>query len=50
LKEAEMKLRPETRTGVDINSIKTEEEAGLYIRKITAILHPQGARKAGQRS
>lgn len=48
-REVEMRLRPETRTGIDVNSIKTEEEAGLYLRKITAILHPQEARKAGQK-
>jgi hypothetical protein len=49
-REAEMRLRPETRTGIDVNSIKTEEEAGIYIRKITAILHPQEVKKAGRRS
>jgi hypothetical protein len=48
-REAEMKLRPESRTGIDAKSIETEEAAGLYLRKITAILHPQEAKKAGQK-
>jgi len=32
-------------TGIDIELVKTESEASTYIRKITAILHPQGTRK-----
>lgn len=41
LQEVEKQLPPEQRTGVDINSIKTEGQAAEYIREITAVLHPQ---------
>lgn len=43
--EVERSLPPEQRTGVDAGSIETEGQAGEYIRRMTAILHPQGARK-----
>jgi hypothetical protein len=41
----EEELAPEQQTGIDIASIATEGEASEYIRKLTAVLHPQGARK-----
>jgi hypothetical protein len=39
----EQRLPRERQTGIDVNLIQTEGEASAYIRKITAILHPQGA-------
>jgi hypothetical protein len=39
----EQRLPPEQQTGIDVTLIKTEGEASAYIRRITAILHPQGA-------
>jgi hypothetical protein len=44
-RKREQELAPEQQTGIDIASIATEGEASEYIRKLTAILHPQGARK-----
>jgi len=38
-------LPAEQRTGIEAGSIQTEGQAGEYIRRMTAILHPQGARK-----
>jgi hypothetical protein len=43
--EVEMKLPAQQRTGIDVDSIKTEHEAAAYIRKVTAALHPTGAKK-----
>jgi hypothetical protein len=40
-REVEKKLPAEQQTGVDFASIKTEGQAGDYVRKMTAILHPQ---------
>jgi hypothetical protein len=40
----EKKLPPEKQSGIDFESIKTEAHAGEYIRRLTAILHPQGAK------
>ena len=39
----EQRLPPEQQTGIDVNLIRTEGEASAYIRRITAMLHPQGA-------
>lgn len=43
-REIEKKLPPERQTGIEFESIKTEAEASEYIRRMTAILHPQGAK------
>jgi hypothetical protein len=40
-REAEKKLPAEKQTGIDIRSLKTEAHAADYLRKVTAILHPQ---------
>jgi hypothetical protein len=40
-REAEKKLPAEKQTGIDIGFIKTEAQAADYVRKVTAILHPQ---------
>jgi hypothetical protein len=40
-REVEKTLAAGQQTGVDIDSIKTEAQAGDYIRKMTAILHPE---------
>jgi len=40
-REAEKKLPAAQQTGVDVDSIKTEGQAGEYVRKMTAILHPR---------
>jgi hypothetical protein len=49
-REVEKALSPEQQSGIDSAAIATEGEAGDYIRKITAVLHPAGARvqKAGK--
>jgi hypothetical protein len=42
-------LPPRLRTGININSLHTEREAGAYIQRMTALLHKHGkaeARKA----
>jgi hypothetical protein len=44
----ELEFAPEKRTGVDFESIKTEGQAGEYIRKMTEILHPQTAKSGGR--
>ncbi len=44
--EKEMPLARQT--GVDFASIETEGEASEYIRKMTAILHPQVAKSGGR--
>lgn len=43
-REAEKKLPPEKQSGIDFESINTEAHAGDYIRRLTAILHPQGSK------
>jgi hypothetical protein len=40
-REAEKKLPAEKQTGIEISSLKTEAQAADYLRKVTAILHPQ---------
>ena len=40
--EVELTLPPEKQTGIDISTIRTMREAGDYIQKMTAILHPHG--------
>lgn len=44
-REAEMKLPAASRTGIEVASIKTEQQAGEYIRRVTATLHLGAARK-----
>ncbi|HZL57456.1 MAG TPA: hypothetical protein VFC21_10260 [Bryobacteraceae bacterium] len=44
-REVEKTLPPELQTGFDHAAITTEGAAGEYIRRITAVLHPAGARK-----
>jgi hypothetical protein len=41
----EKELPEEQQTGIPFESITTEGEASAYVRKLTAVLHPQGARK-----
>ncbi len=43
-REVEKTLPSELKAGIDSAAIATEGEAGEYIRKITAALHPEGAR------
>lgn len=43
-REVEKTLPPDLQAGMDSAAIATEGEAGEYIRKITAVLHPEGAR------
>jgi hypothetical protein len=45
--EIEQKLPRGQQTGVNFDSIKTEGQASEYIRKMTAILHPQAAKQSG---
>jgi hypothetical protein len=40
----EKTLPPELQSGMDSAAIATEGQAGEYIRKITAVLHPAGTR------
>ena len=47
-REIERTWSKEKQTGIDIGLVKTEAEASAYIRKITAILHPQGAKIPGK--
>jgi hypothetical protein len=44
--EVERKFPPSRHSGIYINEIKTEGEAADYIRKVTARLHPEGAKRA----
>jgi hypothetical protein len=44
LHEVEKALPRQQQTNTDIAGIKTELEASEYIRKVTAKLHPEGAR------
>lgn len=41
----EKELAPEQQTGIPFESITTEGKASEYIQKLTAVLHPRGARK-----
>ena len=43
IREVEMTLPPDQQTGIDINQIRTMGEAGEYIERVTAILHPKAA-------
>jgi len=45
LHEVERKFPPSRHSGIYINEIKTEGEAADYIRKVTARLHPEGAKR-----
>jgi hypothetical protein len=47
LQEVERKFPPSRHSGIYINEIKTEGEAADYIRRVTAQLHPEGAKPAG---
>jgi hypothetical protein len=42
--KVEKQLPPEKRTGMDHARIKTEAHASEYVERMTAILHPAGAR------
>ena len=44
----ELRLPPDQWTGLDFRSIDTEGEASEYIRKMTAILHPQVQKTGGR--
>ena len=43
--EVERKFPPSRHSGVYINEIRTEGEAADYIQKVTARLHPEGAKR-----
>ena len=45
LHEVEKKFPPAHHSGTYINAIKTEGEAAAYIQKVTARLHPEGAKR-----
>jgi hypothetical protein len=45
LHEVERKFPPAHHSNIYINAIKTEGEAAAYIRKVTARLHPEGAKR-----
>ncbi len=45
MRHVEMTLPPEQQTGIPINSIQTEGQAAFYLRKVTQVLHPEGARR-----
>ena len=47
-RKLEKEMPPARQTGIDFASIKTEGEASEYIRKMTAILHPQVAKSGGR--
>jgi hypothetical protein len=47
MQTAEFRLPARRQTNIYINKIRTEGEAAEYIRQVTAILHPEGARSAG---
>jgi hypothetical protein len=49
-RHVEAGLPLDQQTGIDPQSVRTEGQAGEYIRKMTAILHPAGARKEKVRS
>jgi hypothetical protein len=46
-REVEKTLPPEQQTGMDFKEITTEAHAAEYVRKMTAILHPQAAKGGG---
>lgn len=43
-REVEKLLPPDKQSGMDSAKIETEAHASEYIRKMTAILHPHGAK------
>lgn len=45
LHEVERKFPPAQHSNIYINAIKTEGEAAAYIQKVTARLHPEGAKR-----
>jgi hypothetical protein len=45
LHEVERKFPPSQHSGIYINAIKTEGDAAAYIKKVTARLHPEGAKR-----
>src|SRR5271165_6951131 len=45
LHEVERKFPPSQHSGIYINAIKTEGDAAAYIEKVTARLHPEGAKQ-----
>ena len=45
LHEVERKFPPAQHSGIYINAIKTEGDAAAYIEKVTARLHPEGAKQ-----
>jgi hypothetical protein len=47
--EVEMTLPPSQQTGIDITTLKTVRDAGDYISRMTAILHPQATAGGGAR-
>lgn len=49
LREVEKKLPPESQTGIDVATIKTEGEAADYMRKVMARIHPQSKPQSGSR-
>lgn len=42
----EQSLPPEYRTGIDVQTLRTEGEASEYIRTVTAAIHSQAAHAA----
>jgi hypothetical protein len=47
--EVEMTLPPAQQTGLDITKIETVAQAGEYIERMTAILHPVAQSGGGAR-
>jgi hypothetical protein len=47
---AERHLKPKDQTGLDVYSIKTEEEAARYVQHLTVKLHPQGRKRLRKKS
>jgi hypothetical protein len=43
-RQLEIQLPEDRRSGMDFASVKTEADASEYVRKMTAILHPHGAK------
>ena len=43
-REIEKRLPPEKQSGIKFESIETERHAAEYIQKLTAVLHPHGAK------
>jgi hypothetical protein len=44
-REAELNLPEHLRTGINIADVKTEGQAGHYIRKVTRAIHESGGRE-----